>query len=112
MKPLCSPLRLLPAGQVKKSWAQSRPEARCRYQWLQARKALSLLGLRQHKHGHPHEERSLGDKQQEPGNAPHPACFPGGVQTLLRSLLRQPTLVRPAGAPQLSGNERPEREAS
>lgn len=62
MKPLCSLLRLLPAEQVKRSQAQSQPEARCRYQWLQARKVLSLLGLHQHNRGHLHEERSLGDK--------------------------------------------------
>lgn len=92
MKPLCSLLRLLPARQVKRSQAQSQPELCCRYQWLQARKALSLLGLCQHNHGHPHKERSLGDKRQEPRNAPHPDCIPGGIRTLLHTLRHQPTL--------------------
>lgn len=70
-----------------RSQAQSRPEAGCRYQWLQARKVLSLLRLCQHNRGQPQEEWSLGDKQEEPGTGLHAGCLSGGVQALLHSLL-------------------------
>lgn len=91
MKPLLSPLHLLPAGEVRRSQAQSRPEACCCYQWLQARKVLFLLWLYQQNRGHPLEEKSLGDKQQEPGNSPHPGCFLGGSD-LTTLLPAQPAL--------------------
>lgn len=63
MRPLYSPLCLVPAGQAKRSWAQSWPQAPCHHQWLQARKVLSL-SLHQHKRGH-HRERIVRNSHGE-----------------------------------------------